>query len=280
MDEQLELERVKEILQTSANPYINGAIKSGVRDHWEKFCREYKFLPPNSRYVKLEGLFDLLFVENNSPRFLMHNFTTSDLPIRMLQEGQTLHYGEKPEHGLEARGCTSFSLHGCGRGLYDEWGIFRFCHQSGLDDFAKGFVIFNDQFYEKICSRDSISSEELTKLGEILDRIGKLNEDDFKLLGQIIKSVEGKPFSYKEVYDSCRDKKDFSSLWPFSGGIEGMLTLRKEDFYQLSNDTGLRAVEITRERDCRALPITPEDVRYLIEFDNSQHQIDYRILDV
>lgn len=54
----------------------------------------------------------------------MHNFTVSAKPIRMLQEGKTLYFRDRPTPGCEAKKERAFSLHGCGAGLY-HWGIFR-----------------------------------------------------------------------------------------------------------------------------------------------------------
>lgn len=270
---QLKVE-VKKILQNSANPYINGKKKSNqcVREHWERFCEECKFPHPKSEFVRLEGLFDLLFQENQSPRFLMHNFTTSNAPIRLLQNGRTLDYMTLQEAGLESSRAHTFCLHGCGSGLFYEYGLFSFCEDKVHTPY--GFVIFNPQFHEKICSRENISIEELQQIQEILKRsvdrfIYGSTADDMRDLSRIIRSVNG--ILLKDHYEKHRYLIN-------SIGIGGMIALRKGGFYELDPDSGLRAVEITKERDYKSLPITPRDVKYLVEIDNSQHQIDYKVL--
>ena len=284
---------VEEFLQNSANPYIRGERKSSfdhdLKNFWRWACKDLKLFPdPNGRYTKLGGLFDLMFKENQSPKFLMHTFTVDHNGIKLLKNGESLDFKMRPKGGFQSENEYAFSLHGCATGWYRIGGILR-----REDEISKGIAIFNNQFHEKIYSRN-ISDGELNRLLEIytesvkkqdshidkrtkgldywgwcrvLEATPNLHEFmDTKALKKIIKTVDSIP-----ITTYIKDK-GFPII-----GLKGIDLLRKGDFYGHSNDSGLRAVRISNERDFQPLPITPEDIKYLVAFDDSKHKIDYEV---
>ena len=167
---------------------------------------------------------------------------------------------------------VGFSLHCTGIQLIGDY-MFTL-----NDETAQGVIVFNQKFYDKICSRNS--DVEDSELEEI---VKKLNEIVYKTDDKTPYSLERKREQINAYLEGKINRINGSLVPNLTKGLDAQ-GLRKTIFYPLASifylrrgkperkvdtyhivggtDCGVRAVKLTPKRSIVPLPIRKEDIAY------------------